>query len=408
MAAVAAGDTQNPERNRLLALRAGYSAMKTKRAAPDFQDYGEPGIDISKKIADIDAELAAIPFETTGAKVSKAAGTLASQRFGMLKRELGDFMGMGDALKTYESFRATSGVARMQSLEAGKALRTGMLAGISPDLLAAASAVGASPGQVGGGFRLGKDQFTDIGTLRYQQESLLRANMVGAPANQILQETLQRQAALAAIGATTNFDRDALMQRTMLDAGVAPQQMTTISNQLTGMRTSALERNMAPRRAVMAAMLEASAYMRGGTYAEGGRILATESDAERLEKAISTGMFSGDLLNFSAGGLDPRNPKGMEAALRAIGSGATQGKAQAEGLADLTPSEYARTAINQFLTWSGIGGQADMTKQATIVDLQSRLDEAAKSMVSSADSLKALTASLGSNFLTAPSYGSAE
>ena len=347
-------------------------------------------------------------FETVGSKVAKSTAQLATERFGMLKRELGDFMGMGDALKTYESFRATSGVARMQSLEAGKALRTGMLAGISPDLLAAASAVGASPGQVGGGFRLGKDQFTDIGTLRYQQESLLRANMVGAPANQILQETLQRQAALAAMGATTNFDRDALMQRTMLDAGVAPQQMTTISNQLTGMRTSALERNMAPRRAVMASMLEAAAYQRGGTYDEAMRILATESEAEQLEKAISTGMFSGDLLNFSAGGLDPRNPKGMGAALRAIGSGATQGKAQAEGLADLTPTEYARTAINQLLTWSGIGAQADLTKQATIVDLQARLDEAAKSMVSSADSLKALTASLGSNFLAAPSYGATD
>jgi len=391
--------------DKLRAKRAANVKLRNLFVATNHQDLASITTD---RIADIDAEMGSEAFETVGSKVAKSTAQLATERFGMLKRELGDFMGMGDALKTYESFRATSGVARMQSLEAGKALRTGMLAGISPDLLAAASAVGASPGQVGGGFRLGKDQFTDIGTLRYQQESLLRANMVGAPANQILQETLQRQAALAAMGATTNFDRDALMQRTMLDAGVAPQQMTTISNQLTGMRTSALERNMAPRRAVMASMLEAAAYQRGGTYDEAMRILATESEAEQLEKAISTGMFSGDLLNFSAGGLDPRNPKGMGAALRAIGSGATQGKAQAEGLADLTPTEYARTAINQLLTWSGIGAQADLTKQATIVDLQARLDEAAKSMVSSADSLKALTASLGSNFLAAPSYGATD
>lgn len=340
-----------------------------------------------------------------GTAAADPTAKLASERFRMLKQELGDFMGMGEATKAYESFRATSGVAALSSASTAKAMRTGMLAGIPLELLAQASAVGAMPGQVGGGLRMGADKFMDIGTIRYQQESLFRAGVVGKPANSILQETLQRQAALAASGLTTNFDRDALLQRTLLDQGIAAQQIPKITGQLTEMRTANVERQASPRRAMLASLLDAAAYMRGGTEEEAMKYKATTSEAEQIQNAIQLGVLSGAVLDYSAGGLAPGKPKEMAAALRAVGSGSTKGKAEAEGLANLTPSEFARTAINQKLTWSGIEGQSDLTKQAAIVDLQTRLDDAAKSMADTADSLKSLTASLGSSFLSAPTYG---
>jgi hypothetical protein len=358
---------------------------------------GAEGNDIEKvRLAAAKKEALKVGATLPDKQAGDVTASLASERFRTLKAELGELMGLPEAAKTYDSFRAGAGVANMQFGPAARALRTATLAGLSPELLAAAAATGAMPGQTGGGIRIGKDGLTDIGTLRFQQESLLRANVQGAPANRIMQETLQRQAALAAAGALTNFDRDALMQHTLLSSGVAPQQLTPLTNQLSDMRANAIERNVAPRRQVLASLLEASAYVRGGTNDEALRILTDESEAEQIEGAINAGVLSSDeLINYTSGMAGSKRKQFAEA-LRSIGRGSTRGKAEAEGIATLTPYEFARTAINQRLTYSAIGGQSDLTKQEVIVDFQTSLDEAAKSLADTADSLKAVTAALGS------------
>jgi hypothetical protein len=334
---------------------------------------------------------------------------IATQRHSILRKQLGPFMGFPEAVKQYNQFMSGSGIigpqlegkgldpaSRMSSTAlVASALATGVRAGLSPELLAAAAHAGAMPGQRGGGFRLGPDNTVDIGTLRYQQETLLRAGMQGAPANQILQETLQRQSALAAAGIRTDFDRDALMQRSFANAGMPMQQYTNIANTLEGMRTSAIERQTGPRKQALSSLLEAAAYARGGNIDEVLDYMSNTSTAEQLQNAIRAGYIDEPMLQYSAGGLSPADRRAAFQALKDVGAGSTAGKAEAKGEGTLSLWEYARSQAAGRETWAANGAQRDLDTADRMSRFREKLDEVSKMFDATADVLKDFGASIG-------------
>jgi hypothetical protein len=341
---------------------------------------------------------------------------VVTNRLNSIRKHLGPFMGLNEAFKQYNEFNSASGIIGAQ-LNAGleeklppgasgteliaRALATGARAGLSTDLLAMAARAGAMPGQRGGEFREGADGTVDIGTLRHQQETLLRARIQGAPANQIMQETLQRQSALAAHGIRTDFDRDALMQKVLQTNGVPMQQYTNIANTLEGMRAQGIERQTGPRKQALSSLLEAAAYSRGGDIDEVLRYRSTTSMAEQIQNARKAGILSDEMLRYGAGGLSPADQQAVFQALKDVGAGATEGKALATGEATLSQYEFLRIEAEGRGTWAGVGGQRDLNTADRIARFKERMDEVSKMFDATSDALKDFGASLGNVGLAA-------
>jgi hypothetical protein len=330
------------------------------------------------------------------AKIQQKRQQETEDRMRDIQAEL-DFFSPQEGLQKVSQMRNISGVASTSTRQLAQAVRTGTLAGLPPELLAAAMQAGAMPGSRGGGMRAGADGLLDVGTVRHQMETLARAGIVGAPAMQFLQGNVQRQQTLAEMGATTDFDRDAMMLSTMQKTGVPMQQAGGIMKDLTGMRMSALERFQAPGKKMLSSLLEASVYMRAGTVEEAGKILATESEAELIENAVRAGALPESALSFIGSRMTPSNQNAGISFLRQMGDGATRGSAVAQGSTTIDPSEMLMSTLENREGFSALGASSDLVQKEAMTRFRMTLDTAAKHTIALADSLKALAASAGNN-----------
>jgi hypothetical protein len=330
------------------------------------------------------------------AKIQQKRQQETEDRMRDIQAEL-DFFSPQEGLQKVSQMRNISGVASTSTRQLAQAVRTGTLAGLPPELLAAAMQAGAMPGSRGGGLRAGADGLMDVGTVRHQMETLARAGIVGAPAMQFLQGNVQRQQTLAEMGATTDFDRDAMMLSTMQKTGVPMQQAGGIMKDLTGMRMSALERFQAPGKKMLSSLLEASVYMRAGTVEEAGKILATESEAELIENAVRAGALPESALSFIGARMTPSNQNAGISFLRQMGDGATRGSAVAQGSTTIDPSEMLMSTLENREGFSALGASSDLVQKEAMTRFRMTLDTAAKHTIALADSLKALAASAGNN-----------
>ena len=328
------------------------------------------------------------------AKVQQAKQGETLSRLREIEAEL-PFFSPQEGMQKVNQLRNMSGAVAPPTRYLAQAVRTGTLAGLPPELLGAALRAGQMPGSTGGGLRYGADGLYDVGTIRHQMETYNRAGITGAPMLQALQNTVQRQQTLAEMGATTNFDRDALMLSTMEKTGVPMQQAGGIMKDLTGMRMSALERFQAPGKKMMAALLEASVYMRAGTVEDAGRILATESEAELIENAVRSGAMPDSALAFIGSRMTPSNQTSGTAFLRQMGDGATRGSATATGSTTADPDTMIIGQLESREGWSGVGASQNIAQMEAITRFRATLDSAAKHTIALADSLKALAASAG-------------
>jgi hypothetical protein len=313
---------------------------------------------------------------------------LATKRMSAIRRHLQPFMGLEEGMHTYNMFRRNAGIIDMTSEDAASIIGTGLQSGLDPSLMAAASRVAAVPGMRGGGMRRDMHGMPDPAAIRYQQETLARGGMTGAPASHILQETLQRQSALAAVGVRSDFDRDALFQRTMQQQNVPGQEFSNIMNTLTGMRMTAIERNTAPRKEALSSILEASAYAGVGSPDEALDYMANTSEAEQIQNAIKRGYLTDPaMINYVAGGLSPANRKQMYESLRAVGGGATEGQAKASGELTLDPMTWMRKLFENNKTWNALGAQSDSEKLRAQAEVGDTIDSLAKAMRATIDAL---------------------
>ncbi len=321
---------------------------------------------------------------------------LATERFNTIQQFLGSSMGFGDAVRAYSQFRRQSGVVDMTTAQAAEAMRTGMLAGVPSDMLASASRLGAIQGNIGGGFRRGLDERLDIGTLRFQMETMGRAGLTGAPAEAILGQTLQRQESFAAAGLRTNFDRDAMFQRVLQERGIAPEQFGGITGTLDDMRMGVVSQLQAPGREIMSGLMMVNAFMKGKTVTGAAEYAAKTSSAEQLEEQLKLIGPASGLIPLVSMGLAPADQTAMSDALKRIREGQTAGPAAAtgEGTADEAAQERGRF---EFMPeYSAIGAQRSMGRKSEISQFQASLDGAAKAVRAAADAMQAAAASAAS------------
>ena len=313
---------------------------------------------------------------------------LATTRMNAIRRHLQPFMGFQEGMETYNMFRRNAGIIDMTSEDAASIIGTGLRSGLDPSLMAVASRVAAIPGMRGMGMRRDMMGLPDPAAIRYQQETLARGGVTGAPASQILQETLQRQSALAAVGVRSDFDRDALFQRTMQQQNVPVQEFSNIMGTLSGMRTTAIERNTAPRKEALSSILEAAAYAGAGSPDEALDYMANTSEAEQIQNAIKRGYLTDPaMINYVAGGLSPANRKQMYETLRAVGSGSTEGQAKASGELTMDPVTWLRKLYENNKTWNAIGAQSDSEKLRAVSEVGDTIDTLAKAMRATIDAL---------------------
>ena len=329
-----------------------------------------------------------------------AYSDLTTQRLKTLQQFLGQSMGLGAATQAYGQFRRQSGVIDMSTETAAEAMQTGIFSGVSTDMLARASQLGAIRGNRGGGTRRGLDQRLDIGTLRYQQETLERAGLTGAPAEAILGQTLGRQEAMAAMGMRTDFDRDAKFQRVLQEQGIAPQQFSNITGGIDETRMGLLQQLQAPGKEIVSGLMMAEAFRRGKTVTGAAEYLAKNSGAELLENQMKgVGPGSG-LLPFVAMSMAPADQPAMMEALKRMRQGQTAGPAAATGEGTIDAAATERGRLEYMPEFAAIGAQRSMGNKAEIAEFQQTLDSAAKSIRAAADSMQSVAAAAGNFFFT--------
>lgn len=324
---------------------------------------------------------------------------LTTKRLKTLQQFLGHSMGLSAATQAYGQFRRQAGVTDMSTETAAEAMQTGMFSGVSTDLLARATQLGAIRGNRGGGPRRGLDQRLDIGTLRYQQETLERAGLTGAPAEAILGQTLSRQETMASMGLRTDFDRDAKFQRVLQEQGIAPQQFGGITGGVDEARMGLMQQLQAPGKEILSGLMMAEAFRRGKTVTGAAEYLAKNSSAELLENQMKgVGPGSG-LLPFVAMSMAPADQPAMMEALKRMRQGQTAGPASATGEGTIDAAATERGRLEYMPEFSAVGAQRSMGNKAEIAEFQQTLDSAAKSIRAAADSMQSVAASAG-NFFT--------
>jgi hypothetical protein len=324
---------------------------------------------------------------------------LTTKRLKTLQQFLGHSMGLSAATQAYGQFRRQAGVTDMSTETAAEAMQTGLFSGVSTDLLARATQLGAIRGNRGGGPRRGLDQRLDIGTLRYQQETLERAGLTGAPAEAILGQTLSRQETMASMGLRTDFDRDAKFQRVLQEQGIAPQQFGGITGGVDEARMGLMQQLQAPGKEILSGLMMAEAFRRGKTVTGAAEYLAKNSSAELLENQMKgVGPGSG-LLPFVAMSMAPADQPAMMEALKRMRQGQTAGPASATGEGTIDAAATERGRLEYMPEFSAVGAQRSMGNKAEIAEFQQTLDSAAKSIRAAADSMQSVAASAG-NFFT--------
>jgi hypothetical protein len=324
---------------------------------------------------------------------------LTTKRLKTLQQFLGHSMGLSAATQAYGQFRRQAGVTDMSTETAAEAMQTGLFSGVSTDLLARATQLGAIRGNRGGGPRRGLDQRLDMGTLRYQQETLERAGLTGAPAEAILGQTLSRQETMASMGLRTDFDRDAKFQRVLQEQGIAPQQFGGITGGVDEARMGLMQQLQAPGKEILSGLMMAEAFRRGKTVTGAAEYLAKNSSAELLENQMKgVGPGSG-LLPFVAMSMAPADQPAMMEALKRMRQGQTAGPAAATGEGTIDAAATERGRLEYMPEFSALGAQRSMGNKAEIAEFQQTLDSAAKSIRAAADSMQSVAASAG-NFFT--------
>ena len=323
---------------------------------------------------------------------------LTTKRLKTLQQFLGHSMGLSAATQAYSQFRRQAGVVDMSTETAAEAMQTGMFSGVSTDMLARAAQLGAIRGNRGGGPRRGLDQRLDLGTLRYQQETLERAGLTGAPAEAIMGQTLSRQETLASLGMRTDFDRDAKFQRVLQEQGIAPQQFGAITGGVDEMRMGLMQQLQAPGKEILSGLMMAEAFRRGKTVTGAAEYLAKNSSAELLENQMKgVGPGSG-LLPLVAMSMAPADQPAMMEALKRMREGQTAGPAAATGEGTIDAAATERGRLEYMSEFSAVGAQRSMGNKAEIAEFQQTLDAAAKSIRAAADSMQSVAASAG-NFV---------
>jgi hypothetical protein len=368
-------------------MRAARGRTSVRSFSPEAQKRADAA---QRKLGSLDLETAGSGTPEDEDVYSKTATT----RFKALQRNLGSVMGLADASRAYQQFRRQSGVIDMSHDDVSLAMKTGFMAGTPQELLARASTLGAIQGNLGGGLRSGLDQRRDIGTIRYQQETLERAGLTGAPAEAILGQTLSRQEAFAAMGMRTDFDRDAKFQRVLQEQQIAPQQFGGITGTLDEMRTGLMQQLQAPGKEILSGLMMAEAFRRGKTVTGAASYLAKTSSAEILENQM-TGVGPGSGLSpFVATALAPADQPAMLKALENIREGRTAGPAAATGSGTIDDAARGRGEQEFLGQYSAVGAQRDMGDKAKIAQFQSSLDSAARGMRAAADNMQALIANV--------------
>lgn len=368
-------------------VRAARGLTSVKQFSREAQKRADAA---SRKLGDRD-------LETAGSGTPEdidVYSNVATSRFKALQRNLGSVMGLSDASRAYQQFRRQAGVTDMSHDDASLAMKTAFLAGTPQELLARATQLGAIQGNRGGGPRTGLDQRLDIGTLRYQQETLERAGLMGAPMEAILGQTLSRQEAMAALGMRTDFDRDAKFQRVLGEQKIAPQQFGGITGTVNDIRTGLLQQLQAPGKEVLSGLMMAQAFKEGQTYTGAMDYLAKTSDPEQLEKVLKDMGQQSGLNEFIGATLAPADQPAMLRAMQAIREGMTSGPASATGSGTVDDAAMGRGRFEFLSTYSAIGAQRDMADKAKIAQFQSALDSAARGMRATADNLQTLVANV--------------
>ena len=320
---------------------------------------------------------------------------MTTTRLKTLQQNLGSIMGLSAASQAYGQFRRQAGVIGMDTGEASLAMKTGFMAGTPTELLARAAQLGAISGNRGGGIRQGLDYRTDIGTVRYQQETLERAGLMGAPAEAILGQTLSRQEAMASMGMRLDFDRDAKFQRVLQEQGIAPQQFGGITGGVDETRMGLLQQLQAPGKEILSGLMMAEAFRRGKTVQGAAEYLAKTSSAQSLEETMQgVGMGPG-LMQLVATSMAPADQPSIMESLRKIREGQTAGPAAATGEGTIDDAARERGRTEFMPEYSAIGAQRGMGDKAKIAQFQQTLDVAARNIRSAADSMQSLAASAG-------------
>jgi hypothetical protein len=319
---------------------------------------------------------------------------VTTKRLKILQQNLGSVMGLSAASQAYGQFRRQAGVIDMDTSDASLAMKTGYMAGTPIELLARAAQLGAIRGNVGGGIRQGHDYRTDIGTVRYQQETLERAGLMGAPAEAILGQTLSRQESMAALGMRVDFDQDAKFQRVLQESKIAPQQFGNITGSIDDMRMGLMQQLQEPGKQIMSGMMMVEAFRQGKTVQGAAEYLAKTSGAKTLQD-MQTGVGLGPgLMEFVGTTLAPADQPQIKDALLKIREGVTSGPALAVGSGTMDDAARNRGMYDFMAEYSGIGGARNMTDKAKIATFQSSLDSAAKAIRSAADSMQGLVANV--------------
>jgi len=323
---------------------------------------------------------------------------LTTTRLKTLQQNLGSIMGLSAASQAYAQFRRQAGVVDMDTGEASLAMKTGFMAGTPTELLARAAQLGAIRGNRGGGIRQGLDYRTDIGTVRYQQETLERANVMGAPAEAILGQTLSRQEAMAAMGMRIDFDRDAKFQRVLQESNIAPQQFGGITGGVSDIRMGIMQQLQAPGKEILAGLMTAEAFRRGGTVQGAGAYMAQTSDAQALEDMMKGQGLGPGLMQLVATSMAPADQPAIIDALAKVREGQTAGPAAATEGGESGDAARERGRLEFTAEYSALGAQRGMGDKAKIAQFQQTLDVAARNIRSAADSMQSLAASAG-NFV---------
>ena len=370
-------------------LRAARGRTSVREFSPEAQKRADAA---NRKLGDPD-----LPTAGSGTPEDKDVYTnLATKRFKTLQANLGSVMGLQAASEAYQKFRQQSGVIDMSVDDASLAMKTGYMSGMSQDMLARAATVGAVRGNVGGGIRQGLDYRTDIGTLRYQQETLERAGLTGAPADAILNQTLSRQEAMTSMGMRIDFDRDAKFQRVLQERDIAPQQMPGITGGVDDIRMGLMQQLQAPGKEILSGLMMAEAFRQGKTVQGAAAYLAKTSGAKSLED-MQNGVGLGEgLIPLVSTALAPADQENMTGALRDIREGMSAGPAKAVGSGSVDDAARSRGTYEFMSEYSAIGAARGMGDKAKIAKFQSALDGAARAIRSAADSMQGLIANIGS------------
>lgn len=316
-----------------------------------------------------------------------------TDRMNIIRRRLAPIFGASKAFQAYSQFRGQSGVVRMTTDQAAAAMETGSFAGIPLELLARSSTLSLMRGNRAGQLNIGADGRQDIGSLRYQSETLARRGVFGDPANAIMADTLRRQEEFAALGARSNDQSAALFQRLMADQNIAPQQFGGVQGTIAGIRKGIIEQMQAPGKAALAGLMTASVYMRGGSFAGAQRLAANESEENIMSGAL--GLAPDALVNVIGSALAPGDQAAMSRVLQQARSGKLSGVATATGETTATRAEFGRSLFGQMAAWSPLDSVKNMDRLAEIATFQVSLDNAAKAIRNAADAMEAAGSSLG-------------